>query len=353
MPCNAGRTALSLLPMGTHYAGHTFLDDQGQKQSQGFLQVMLHDKVMGRDVLFVTTHLKAKEGSDCEVVRMKQVCTGRRSNAFGGGTCILQGRILLVSTYHAPGVGMQLTSASMRLRMHAACVLRPLSVQHKAHEGLPVALSGAHTQAVQPSDQPHVPPAQPHQASSCAAQRECSAWPSWLFCTPSFPYHLVYLTTMHAAKANASPPSLQPPNPHLHPTQARQLLRSISATLSREAAVGNGASSSSTDNGNGNGYGHGPAAFEASALPTTTDESMDDLASSSHVPVVITGDFNTVPDSGTCQVRTCASALAMGVCGDGDVCVHAREYVCVNVYVCDFGHVWVHLDSCVWRGGRG
>lgn len=49
------------------------MDSQGRKQSQGYLQVMLHDRVVGHDILVVTTHLKAKEGVKEEDVRLRQV----------------------------------------------------------------------------------------------------------------------------------------------------------------------------------------------------------------------------------------------------------------------------------------
>ncbi|MEW5315644.1 MAG: hypothetical protein WDW38_007057 [Sanguina aurantia] len=53
--------------------GRTFLDSQGRKQSQGYLQLMLHDRVVGHDLLLVTTHLKAKEGASEEGTRLRQV----------------------------------------------------------------------------------------------------------------------------------------------------------------------------------------------------------------------------------------------------------------------------------------
>ncbi|KAG2449617.1 hypothetical protein HYH02_005150 [Chlamydomonas schloesseri] len=53
--------------------GRSFQDDcTGREQSQGYLQILLHDLVVGRDLLVVTTHLKAKDGAECEDMRYQQ-----------------------------------------------------------------------------------------------------------------------------------------------------------------------------------------------------------------------------------------------------------------------------------------
>ncbi|KXZ50586.1 hypothetical protein GPECTOR_16g761 [Gonium pectorale] len=53
--------------------GRSFHDDAtGREQSQGYLQIVLHDRVVGRELLVVTTHLKAKDGAECEDMRYQQ-----------------------------------------------------------------------------------------------------------------------------------------------------------------------------------------------------------------------------------------------------------------------------------------
>ncbi|KAG2428755.1 hypothetical protein HXX76_011457 [Chlamydomonas incerta] len=53
--------------------GRSFQDDcTGREQSQGYLQILLHDLLVGRDLLVVTTHLKAKDGAECEDMRYQQ-----------------------------------------------------------------------------------------------------------------------------------------------------------------------------------------------------------------------------------------------------------------------------------------
>jgi len=54
-------------------AGHIYLDKEGQRQSQGFLQVHLRDLASGQELLVVTTHLKSKEGIKEEQVRTRQI----------------------------------------------------------------------------------------------------------------------------------------------------------------------------------------------------------------------------------------------------------------------------------------
>lgn len=49
-----------------------FYGEDGQKQSQGFLQVCLQDIIVGRELCVVTTHLKAKEGIENDHVRLNQ-----------------------------------------------------------------------------------------------------------------------------------------------------------------------------------------------------------------------------------------------------------------------------------------
>ena len=114
----------------------------------------------------------------------------------------------------------------------------------------------------------------------------------------------------------------------LAPRQARQLLRCISAALAQREAhlhphgtAGPGGSSSSSSNGH-NGHsrdaGERPGVgAQSTALPTTTDESLDDTACHSSIPVVVTGDFNTVPSSATCQVSK-------------HLCTHGRARTCTH-----------------------
>ncbi|GIL78062.1 hypothetical protein Vretimale_7471 [Volvox reticuliferus] len=53
--------------------GRSFHDDwTGREQSQGYLQILLYDMMVGRELLIVTTHLKAKDGAECEDVRLRQ-----------------------------------------------------------------------------------------------------------------------------------------------------------------------------------------------------------------------------------------------------------------------------------------
>lgn len=52
--------------------GRSFQDDSGREQSQGYLQILLHDTAAGRPLLVVTTHLKAKDGAECEGMRLQQ-----------------------------------------------------------------------------------------------------------------------------------------------------------------------------------------------------------------------------------------------------------------------------------------
>jgi nocturnin len=53
--------------------GTMFLDDDGLRRSQGFLQVSLRDTACDRQLIVVTTHLKAKEGAAEEQIRIQQI----------------------------------------------------------------------------------------------------------------------------------------------------------------------------------------------------------------------------------------------------------------------------------------
>ncbi|GAX79232.1 hypothetical protein CEUSTIGMA_g6672.t1 [Chlamydomonas eustigma] len=65
---NPDRFQLQGQPQGT-----MFLDEDGLRRSQGFLQVLLKDKASNRKVVVVTTHLKAKEGAAEEQIRIQQI----------------------------------------------------------------------------------------------------------------------------------------------------------------------------------------------------------------------------------------------------------------------------------------
>ena len=57
-------------------AGQSYQDACGHQQSQGYLLLRLHDKVVGQDLVVATTHLKAKEGDENSAVRHLQVGRG-------------------------------------------------------------------------------------------------------------------------------------------------------------------------------------------------------------------------------------------------------------------------------------
>ncbi|KAG2495540.1 hypothetical protein HYH03_006483 [Edaphochlamys debaryana] len=66
------RSRFSVVPGGVE--GRSFQDDcTGREQSQGYLAICLADRVVGdARLLVVTTHLKAKDGAECEELRFQQ-----------------------------------------------------------------------------------------------------------------------------------------------------------------------------------------------------------------------------------------------------------------------------------------
>ncbi|KAJ9515260.1 hypothetical protein QJQ45_002391 [Haematococcus lacustris] len=61
------------LEVAAQPAGTYFLDSKGRNMSQGFLRITLTDRLQGQQVVVVTTHLKAKQGQEMDSTRLSQV----------------------------------------------------------------------------------------------------------------------------------------------------------------------------------------------------------------------------------------------------------------------------------------
>lgn len=99
----------------------------------------------------------------------------------------------------------------------------------------------------------------------------------------------------------------------------QQLLRGISQDLERLQPHGN-------NNINGNGNGNGNGIYSSNGNGNGRSH-----ARHSHVPVIITGDFNTTPNSSPCQVCT---TQPCSYCGVHVLCAHegARELYCTHAW---------------------